>query len=350
MSFLTRRRVVTLAVALAGVAVFSALDLPLPFLFGPMIACLIAALAGVKLQGMGQVSTGARTVLGVAVGATVTPALLGQLPVMALSVGLVPLYILVIGLVGVPFFRRLGFDPATSYYAAMPGGLQDMVVFGQEAGADVRALSLIHATRMLIIITLAPIILTTFYGVSLTNPLGLPALDIPPWELALMVVAAFVGWKGGERIGLFGAAIIGPLIVTACLSLADLIHFRPPEEAILAAQVFIGIGIGVHYVGVTLRDLRNIVAAGVAFVILLAMLAAAFTEVVTLTGLAKPVEGFLSFAPGGQAEMAMLAIIAGADLGFVVAHHVARIVLVITGAPIAARLMRVGGKRKGGDD
>ncbi|TVR07060.1 MAG: AbrB family transcriptional regulator [Salinarimonadaceae bacterium] len=350
MSFFTRRRAATLVVALVGVAVFAALDLPLPFLFGPMIACLIAALAGAKLQGMGQFSIGARTVLGVAVGAAITPALLGQLPVMALSVGLMPLYILLIGLVGVPFFRRLGFDPATSYYAAMPGGLQDMVVFGQEAGADVRALSLIHATRMLIIVTLAPIILTTFYGVSLTNPLGLPAAEIPIFELALMVVAAIVGWKGGERIGLFGAPIIGPLVVTACLSLGGLIHFRPPEEAILAAQVFIGIGIGVHYVGVTLRDLRNIVAAGVAFVILLAALAAAFTEVVTLTGLAQPVEGFLSFAPGGQAEMAMLAIIAGADLGFVVAHHLARIVIVISGAPIAARLMGFSRKPPGADD
>lgn len=344
MAFLTGRRVATLVLALSGVGLFAAFDLPLPFLFGPMAACLVAALAGARLQGMGEVSAGARTVLGVAVGASVTPALVGELPVMAMSVALVPLYILVIGLVGVPFFRRLGFDPATSYYAAMPGGLQDMVLFGKEAGADVRALSLIHATRMLIIITLAPILLTTLYGVSLTNPLGLPASDIPPVELALMAAAAIVGWKGGERIGLFGAAIIGPLVVTACLSLAGFIHMRPPKEAIILAQIFIGIGIGVHYVGVTLRDLRNIVAAGVAFVILLAGLAAAFTELVTITGLAKPVEGFLSFAPGGQAEMTMLAIIAGADLGFVITHHLTRVVLVIAGAPIAARFMKVGRK------
>jgi uncharacterized membrane protein AbrB (regulator of aidB expression) len=64
-------------------------------------------------------------------------------------------------LVGVPFFRRVyRFDWATSWYAAMPGGLTDMVLFGQEAGGDVRALSLIHATRVLIIVTLAPLILT----------------------------------------------------------------------------------------------------------------------------------------------------------------------------------------------
>jgi uncharacterized membrane protein AbrB (regulator of aidB expression) len=39
--------------------------------------------------------------------------------------------------------------------------------------------------------------------------------------------------------------------------------------------------------------------------------------------------------------MTVLAIVAGADLGYVIVHHLTRIVLVITGAPIAARLLRV---------
>lgn len=338
-------RVRTLALAFGGVAVFWGLGLPLPFLFGPMTACLIAALAGMRLKGMGQVSVAARTILGVAVGASVTPALIGQLPQMALSVALVPVYVMVIAAVGVPFFRKVyGFDWPTSWYAAMPGGLQDMVIFGQEAGADVRALSLIHATRVLIIVTIAPIILVLGFGQTLDNPIGQPAFELPVWELGLMVVAALVGWKGGERIGLFGASILGPMIVTAALSLSDLIHVRPPAEAILVAQFLIGIGIGVGYVGVTWHELRRDVAAGLLFVVILAGLAAIFTEIVVLAGLGRPVEGFLSFAPGGQAEMTVLAIVAGADLGFVIVHHLTRILFVITGAPIAARIFGVTGK------
>ncbi|MFC7704209.1 AbrB family transcriptional regulator [Plastorhodobacter daqingensis] len=340
MNFLTRRRVVTFAVAGAGTALFALLGLPLPFLFGPMAACLVAALAGLRLQGAGQVSVAARTILGVAVGASVTPELLGQLPQMAGTIALVPFYIALIGLVGVPFFRRVcGLDPVTSYYAAMPGGLQDMVIFGQEAGGDVRALSLIHATRVLIIVTIVPLILSAFYGVGLTNPIGTPVAETPIKEIAFMVIAALVGWKGGEKIGLFGASILGPMIVTAILSLADVIHVRPPAEAILTAQFFIGMGIGIYYVGITMRELRNIVAAGVAFVLLLAALTALFTEAVVLTGLGPPVESFLAFAPGGQAEMTVLAIVAGADLGFVIVHHLTRIILVITGAPVVARFL-----------
>ena len=339
-------RVLTLALAGLGTFVFWWLDLPLPFLFGPMFACLCAALLGAPLKGIRPISQGARTILGVAVWASITPAVVQQLPQMAGSVAFVPLYIAVIGLIGVPYFHRIcGFDLTTSYFAAMPGGLQDMVTFGEEAGADVRALSLIHATRVLIIVTIVPGVLIYFFDSPLSHPIGAPAADLPLRELGLMALAAIGGWKLAQRVGLFGATILGPMIVTAILSLSGLIEHRPPREAILAAQFFIGMGIGVGYVGVTLHELRRDVLAGLVFVLILAVLAFAVTEVVVQLGLATPLEGFLSFAPGGQAEMTVLAIVAGADLGFVVVHHLVRLTLVILGAPIIAAIIGLRGKR-----
>lgn len=335
-----RGRLFATGFALAGLATFLLMDLPLPFLFGPMVGCLLAALMGFELKGYGQISVAARTILGVAVGTSVTPAVLAQIPQMAGSVALIPIYIAVIGLIGVPFFRRVcGYDLPTAYYASMPGGLQDMILFGQEAGADPRVLSLIHATRVLIIVTIAPILLTSVYGRGLTNPMGTSLVQLAPVEVMLMIVAAWVGWKGGERIGLFGASILGPMIVSGAFSLGDLVHARPPSEAILAAQFFIGVGVGVHYVGVTAAELRKTISAGVAFVLILAVLAAFFAQVASRLGLAPALEAFLAFAPGGQAEMMVLAIVVGADLGFVVTHHLVRIILVIIGAPIVAKVV-----------
>ncbi|MDA5555152.1 AbrB family transcriptional regulator [Shimia sp. MMG029] len=336
-----RLRAFTFVVAVIGTVLFSLLGLPLPFLFGPMSVCLVAALWGARLTGFGQLTAGARTILGVAVGTSITPDVVAELPSMAGSLVLVPIYIAVIGCVGVPFFRSVcKFDGATAYYAAMPGGLQDMILFGQEAGADTRVLSLLHATRVLVIVTLAPILLISFYDVSFSNPIGEPAAEIALKELVLMAGAAWLGWKGGERIGLFGASILGPLIVSAVLTLSGFIHSRPPAEAILAAQFFIGVVIGVYYVGVTLGELKSVVLSGLAFMGVLAVLAACFAELVTVLGLAPSMEAFLAFAPGGQAEMTILAIVTGADLGFVIAHHLTRIVVVIVGAPLAARVLR----------
>ena len=189
----------------------------------------------------------------------------------------------------------------------------------------------------LLIVTVAPVILSVGFDASLTAPIGESASDIPALEMFFMVIAALVGWKGGERLGLFGASILGPMFLTLALSLLGVIHHRPPAEAIVGAQFMIGIGIGVGYVGVTLQELKRDVIAGMAFVAILAVLALLFTEVVLLLGLAPPLDAFLAFAPGGQAEMTLLAILVGADLGFVIVHHLTRLFIVITCAPIFLR-------------
>ena len=334
-------RLCTALVAISGTIVFVWAQLPLPFLFGPMTACLLAALLGAKLGSFGAVTPAARTILGVAIGASITPALLLQLPSIALSAALVPVFLVLITVVGVPCFRYLcRFDPVTAYYAAMPGGLQDMVLFGSDAGGNARVLSLVHATRVLIIVTLVPLILAWGYGVNLNNPIGLAITQVPVAELLLMVGAAALGWKGAHKIGMMGAAILGPLLLTAVLSLSGLINTRPPKEAILAAQFFIGTGIGSLYVGITLNELQRVVGASIVYLLVLAMLAALFTYIVNAIGVAPSIDAFLAFAPGGQAEMTVLAIIADADLSFVIAHHIIRIVLVISLAPVLLRLFR----------
>jgi len=172
--------------------------------------------------------------------------------------------------------------------------------------------------------------------VGMSAPPGAPLGAVPPFELAVMLACMIVGWWGAKRIGLFGAAILGPLILAAIASLTGLIHARPPFESILMAQFFIGIGVGVKYEGITLAEVRNVILAGLGFCVLLAVLSVGFAELVVTLGLAAPVEAILSFSPGGQAEMAVLAIVSGADMGFVVAHHLTRITVVILGAPFVA--------------
>ncbi len=332
----------TLIIGAAGAAVFYFLDLPLPLLIGPMLACLVAALAGVPLQGIGVVSVGMRTVVGVAVGASITPAVVGRLDEFVISAVLVPAFVVVIALAGYPYFRRVwGFDRTTAFYAAMPGGLQEMIAFGQDAGANPRALSLVHATRILVIAASMPFIITGIFDVSLDNPPGPPALDVPALELVVMVACALVGWLGGQRIGLFGAAILGPLALTAVASLTGLIHNRPPAEAIYVAQFFIGISVGVHYVRITAAELRRVVLAALGYCAILAVISSVFAGLLVMTGVVPQLEAMLAFAPGGQAELTVLAIAAGADLAYVVSVHLLRVVIVILLAPIAARLARV---------
>lgn len=335
-------RLVAFAVAGLGVGVFKLLHLPLPWLLGPIFACLLAALAGVPMRRIALLNEGMRTILGVAVGATFTTTLLASMVGMWPTLLMIPVMTSCIGIVGVVYFQRLwGFDFATSYYSAMPGGLQDMLVFGEEAGGDVRALSLIHATRVMVIVVVLPFLLTWVWGADLTNPPGQPAGTISYMQLALMAFCGIAGWQLAKKVGMFGASILGPLLLAAMLTLAGVLEHRPPAEAIWAAQFFIGMGVGCQYSGVTMREVRKYVISALGFCVILLLLTVLFAEIIHLAELAPPMETILAFAPGGQAELTVLAIIVGADMAFVVAHHVLRIFVVILGAPLFARLFKV---------
>ena len=299
------------------------------------------ALAGVRLRSIALLNEGMRTVLGVAVGATFTPVLLVSMMAMWPTLLLIPVMVLAIGLIGVPYFQRLwGYDFATSYYSAMPGGLQDMLVFGEEAGGNPRSLSLIHATRVMVIVAALPFLLQGIWGADLSNAPGAPAVSIAPAQLLLMVACALIGWRAAKAVGMFGASILGPLLVAAAAALAGLLQHRPPAEASWAAQFFIGMAVGTKYSGITMAEVRRDLAAGLGFCVLLMILTVIFVEIVYGFGLAPGMEALLAFAPGGQAELTVLALIVGADVAFVIAHHVLRIFVVILGAPLFARLFK----------
>ncbi|MDP4991395.1 MAG: AbrB family transcriptional regulator, partial [Marivita lacus] len=81
----------TFAIAGVGVGLFKLLNLPLPWLMGPLFACLAAALAGIPMRGVPLLNDTMRTILGVAVGATLTPAVLATFPAMWPTLMMVPI-------------------------------------------------------------------------------------------------------------------------------------------------------------------------------------------------------------------------------------------------------------------
>jgi len=200
----------TLFIALCCGLLLNFVGAPLPFLFGSLGGCLIAALMGAPLQGTPLLSLVSRTVLGVAIGASITWSLLDKVPEFASTLIVIPLYLIVIAIVGAYYFHHLlGYDKITAYYAAMPGALQDMVVFGEEAGANPRTLSLIHASRLLLMVIIAPIILVQVYQAELNQPLGPPTQELPLYHTGLVILIGVIGWQIAKRIGLFGASVMG---------------------------------------------------------------------------------------------------------------------------------------------
>ncbi|MCY3673957.1 MAG: AbrB family transcriptional regulator [Paracoccaceae bacterium] len=327
----------TLAYASLGGVVFLFLGLPIPLLIGPMLGCLVAALIGLRLKGFDKISIFMRTVLGVAIGSTFTPEILSEIGQLGASLIIIPLFLLVICAVGYFYFKFLRFDTGTSYYGSIPGGLVEMLVFGDKAGANVRALSLIHATRVLVIMLVVPFVITTIWDIDLTHLPGVHINQVPILEIGLMIFAAITGWRLAVVLKVPGATILGPMVLTSILTLTDLIHFRPPVEFIWGAQFFIGLGVGIRYNGVTGVEVRQYILSALGYCLLLGLVSLLFVFVVVGLLDTSPMDTLLAYLPGGQAEMGIIAIVSNADMAYVISHHALRLILVLLLVQVFAR-------------
>lgn len=328
--------------AVIGVVVFWFFALPLPFLLGPIVFCLLAALIGVKMKAYRPLSDAMRTVLGLAIGTSLVPSVLKEMTSYGPSLGLLVVQTVFIGFIGIIFFHRIcRYDFVTSYFSAMPGGLPDMVALGEEAGGNVRSISLLHATRVTVIVVGLPFLLISLLGMDLSNPPGQPLRDVTPAQLLLMFVAMILGWRIARYIGMFGAAILGPLLLSGALTLLGVITERPPAEVVWAAQFFIGMMIGTKYTGISLLEMRRDLFFGTIFAVFLLIVTAGTVALIQAFDLAPLSDAIMAFAPGGQAELVIIAIIIGADLPFVVAHHLLRLVGVILCANLIGRAIGV---------
>lgn len=334
------RSALALGIGFAGALLFVRLGLPLPWMLGAMAACLTAAMAGVPLRKPEPLNKLMRVVLGVVVGAAFTPAIGAAVPGMLASLAFVVPYVALLGLIGVPYFRRVaGYDPPTAYFAAMPGGLPDMTAIGREMGGDEAKLALVHGTRVLLVVFSLPFLIETWEGIDLGAGarFGVPLAEAGVADQAFLLVCGLAGWWGGVRLGITGATIVGPMLVSAAVHLAGLTEARPPDEIVKAAQLVLGAGIGCAFVGVRPRDLLRTAALTLGLVGLMFVATAGVAALVhAITGVAL-VSVLLAYVPGGQGEMNLIALSRGEDIAFVAVHHLVRVSVIVAGAPVVFR-------------
>ncbi|MFN3578634.1 MAG: AbrB family transcriptional regulator, partial [Tabrizicola sp.] len=140
-----------LALGSLGGAVFHLLSLPLPWMLGALFATMAAAVSGARIRGPVGLRPAIVAVIGVLLGSRFTPEILDQVGQTMLTLTVLLVYLVAVAAVVVPFYRLVGRqDWTTAYFAGMPGGLSEMIEFGEARGADVPAIVLAHSLRIVV--------------------------------------------------------------------------------------------------------------------------------------------------------------------------------------------------------
>ncbi len=320
--------------------------LPLAWMIGAMLTTTAAAMAGLPVAVPVSLRNLFVVVLGIMLGSSFSPAILERLDEWGLSLGALLLYCLVAGAAGVLFFHRfVGYDRVTAYFAAMPGGFSEMVLVGSAMGGEARVISVTHASRVLLVVLALPFAfqLELGYDPAARPPLGAALDAVAPLDLALLALCGLAGYLAARALRLPAAAVLGPMILSAAVHLAGWTDAQPPGLLVAAAQVVVGSAIGGRFAGLAFPVLLRIVlAAAGGTAILLAITLGMAALVHALADLPTGVL-VLAYAPGGLAEMSLIALALSMDAAFVATHHLVRVFIILVMAPIAFRL--TGGKK-----
>jgi membrane AbrB-like protein len=324
-------------VAAAGGLLFVWLALPLPWLLGALTVVLVLSVTGRPIEQPQALVLPVRSLLGVAIGSSFTPDLIGKAGAATVSLLLLIPYTVLITLMGTFLLVRLArFDRATAFFSSAPGGLADMMLYAQDAGANIRRVTLIQAARVLVIVFALPFWLQFIGGLPLGGavPKTLHIWQLTLGDAAVIAFLAWAGWRIADRLGLVGGSIVGPMVLSALAHGAGLTDAKVPVEIIVLAQVTFGIVIGAQFKGISLSEFVTTLSWGLAFAFLLVIAAGGMAiSVAALTGL-DPTSLLLSYAPGGQNEMAVMGLILGIDVAIVALHHLLRVLMVVVGAQL----------------
>lgn len=336
-----------LALGAAGATVAWSLGLPLPMLLGSLGLVATVSALGLRTGRMAPVlpadlRLAVVPIIGVSIGGAFHPGLLAEAGTWWPSLsGLVLFVPLAMGASYLIYRRIGGLDVTTATFAAVPGGLIESLAMGEQAGADMQMLTMLHFLRLIGCILLVPFGFWALTGTLVGSATGaaMPGSggSLTLRDVAVLIAAGVLGATGGKRIGLPGYTITGPVLLSGAAHLAGLTAAVPPQWLVHITQLVVGSSLGCRFAGLPRGALPK--ALGLAIMSVAALLALGLGFAFVLHGAVgqKVTTVFLAFAPGGVAEMSLVALSLHVSVVYVTAHHIARIVLAVVVAGLAGR-------------
>jgi membrane AbrB-like protein len=333
----------TLVIAASGGALFTWIGFPAGWLAGAMCASAAGALAGRNMFLPQWVARPCFVLLGISLGAVATPETLAGMASWPLSIVIVSLAMGVVTVATISYLRLVhGWDRQTAMFAAIPGGLSQVMAMAAECGADLRAVGIVQTLRLLILAVGIPVGLAAFGLAGPSRPpASLVSLFEAPGEFVLLVALSAGLAMALLRVGFPGGLIFGPLVMSAGLHGTGLVHVTLPPWLASAAMIGLGAVAGSRFTGTPIRMLLRYFGAGLGAFVVGASISASFAVIAASLMSLRISDVVVAYSPGAIDVMMILALALHLDPVFVGAHHLARLFSVTLALPVAVRWLGV---------
>jgi membrane AbrB-like protein len=336
-SQLTLRTAETLLIATGGGLAFVLIGFPAGLISGSLLAVAAAALLGRPTTVPLPLARVVFVVVGISLGAVVTPELLHGLVSFPVTLAVLTVSTVCIIFATTAYLRVVhGWDAQTAVFGASPGALAQVMALAAEYGADLRAIAIVQVMRVVLLTIGIPAGLALF-GLSAAALPRVVAGSASLPELAVLIAVSTLTALIMMWLRLPGGLLFGAMIGSAVLHGGGFIHANLPAWAVAAAVIGIGAVTGSRFANTDPRTLVRYLGAALGSFAVGIAVTAGFVVVLTALLSVRIADAVVAFSPGAQDTMMVLALALHLDPIFVGAHHLWRFLLVTISLPWQVR-------------
>jgi len=323
---------------------------PASHLLVPLAVGFLAAIGGlVTGQVPPYVNRGSQAVLGVMIGASLSPAALRQVAEAAVPVTIVTASTVVLSLAAATLLAVVArLDRPTAVLGMIAGGSAAAVACAEDLRADARVVAAMQYLRVALIAATAPVLAGLLLAPAVPSGRS-PAAHSPAWQLVtgpnqvaglvLVAVVAFAGTAAAGRLRLPSAALLGPMVLAVTLTMTGTTTGFVPSGALRSALLtVIGLDVGLRFTRSAFSRLGRLLPLALACSVAVSLACGVLAWLLSTMAHIPLGDAYLATTPGGINAVVATAAASHADISLISSVQSLRLFCVVLLAPLLIRL------------
>ena len=300
----------TLLIAVAGGSAFTLLGFPAGLVSGSVLAVAAAALLGRPVGCPFRLARVGYVVVGILLGAVVTPQTLKGFAAWPASVVLLMVAAVGMMLATTTYLRVVHrWDRLSALMGASPGSMMQVIALSTELGADLRAVAIVQTMRVLLLTIGIPGGLALFGLVAPAVPVVRgPAGGSSLAEIVVVVAVSTATASAMARLRFPGGLLFGAMAGSGVLHGTGLVQAVLPWWIGSAAVIVLGAVVGSRFANTTFRLIVGYLGAAFGSFAVSLSVATLFVLIVTHFFPFPIANVVVAFSPGAQDTMMVLAL------------------------------------------
>jgi len=335
----SKKFILVIIISIPSAIVAEFFNIPLAWFLGPMLITSLASLLGLEIKMPRLVLSSILILLGLYIGNYIDKSLFAQMHQWAWTSLIMLVYIILSVLIVSKYLQIFSkYDRKTSIFSAAPGALGPLMILAEDEKSDLSQVATSHLIRLIIIISVFPFIVNSFYDVENIKIAEEVLENQNPSHLIILIISSIILIYFFDKFKVPAALLSGTLFASGFLQISEIATYQFSPNIIDYCLLVLGASVGCRFADKTFSEIgRNALHSFVAtFLLVVLGLVAAFIASLIID------KNFftllLSYCPGGIYEVAVIAIFFDLDPEFVSFHHIIRLLMILFIVPFMLKV------------